>query len=93
MSNNQANVSLESGLPSVGSIVCIRFCRVFLLLNDFVFVKVWAAGRNRAQQAISLYANLDYLRPYFDVEPKEVVQRYVKIDILLLNNSFLLRLV
>lgn len=59
MSNNQANVSLESGLPSVGSIV-------------------WAAGRNRAQQAISLYANLDYLRPYFDVEPKEVVQRLIR---------------
>jgi hypothetical protein len=40
--------------------------------------QVWAAGRTRAQQAINLYANLDYLRPYFDVEPKEVVQRYEK---------------
>lgn len=36
---------------------------------------VWAAGRTRAQQAINLYANLDYLRPYFDVEPKDVVRR------------------
>lgn len=39
---------------------------------------VWAAGRSRAQQAINLYANLDYLRPYFDVEPKEVIQRLVR---------------
>jgi hypothetical protein len=46
-------------------------------LKNF-FLKVWAAGRTRAQQAINLYANLDYLRPYFDVEPKEVVQRYDK---------------
>ncbi|UJR27748.1 hypothetical protein I4U23_009023 [Adineta vaga] len=54
--NQQETVSLESGLPSVGSIV-------------------WTAGRTRAQQAINLYANLDYLRPYFDVEPKELVNR------------------
>jgi hypothetical protein len=45
-----------------------------VLTKDFV-IKVWAAGRSRAQQAINLYANLDYLRPYFDVEPKEVIQR------------------
>jgi len=44
-------------------------------LKDILF-KVWAAGRTRAQQAFNLYANLDYLRPYFDVEPKEVAQRY-----------------
>ncbi|CAF4581456.1 unnamed protein product, partial [Rotaria magnacalcarata] len=55
--NQQQSASLESGIPSVGSIV-------------------WAAGRSRAQQAINLYANLDYLRPYFDVEPREVFQRY-----------------
>lgn len=54
--NNRPTTSLESGLPSVGSLV-------------------WAAGRTRAQQAINLYANLDYLRPYFDVEPKQVVRR------------------
>ncbi|CAF0746013.1 unnamed protein product [Adineta ricciae] len=54
--SNQQTISLESGLPSVGSIV-------------------WSAGRTRAQQAINLYANLDYLRPYFDVEPKELVHR------------------
>jgi len=36
---------------------------------------VWSAGRTRAQQAINLYANLDYLRPYFDVEPKEILHR------------------
>ncbi|CAF1323630.1 unnamed protein product [Adineta steineri] len=59
MVNNQQSTSLESGLPTVGSVV-------------------WAAGRTRAQQALNVYANLDYLRPYFDVEPKEVVQRLVR---------------
>ncbi|CAF0735222.1 unnamed protein product [Rotaria sordida] len=54
--NNQQTTSLESGIPSVGSIV-------------------WTAGRTRAQQAINLYANIDYLRPYFDVEPKEILHR------------------
>jgi len=57
--NNRPTTSLESGLPSVGSLV-------------------WAAGRTRAQQAINLYANLDYLRPYFDVEPKQVVRRLIQ---------------
>ncbi|CAF3244953.1 unnamed protein product [Rotaria socialis] len=57
--NQQQSASLESGIPSVGSIV-------------------WAAGRSRAQQAINLYANLDYLRPYFDVEPREVFQRLIR---------------
>ncbi|UJR21777.1 hypothetical protein I4U23_024852 [Adineta vaga] len=59
MRGNQQTTSLESGLPTVGSIV-------------------WAAGRTRAQQAFNLYANLDYLRPYFDVEPKEVFQRLIR---------------
>jgi len=58
-------------------------CAVFFVVEQTVCsiscVKVWAAGRNRAQQAISLYANLDYLRPYFDVEPREVAQRYAVI--------------
>ncbi|CAF3372090.1 unnamed protein product [Rotaria socialis] len=54
--NNPQATSLESGMPSVGSIV-------------------WTAGRTRAQQAINLYANIDYLRPYFDVEPKEILHR------------------
>ncbi|CAF0807797.1 unnamed protein product [Adineta ricciae] len=59
MRGNQQTTSLESGLPTVGSIV-------------------WAAGRTRAQQAFNLYANLDYLRPYFDVEPKDVIQRLIR---------------
>jgi hypothetical protein len=73
---NQQTTSLESGIPSVGSIV--RMNMFILKLIEELFLKVWAAGRTRAQQAINLYANLDYLRPYFDVEPKEVVQRYDK---------------
>ncbi|CAF2905196.1 unnamed protein product [Rotaria sp. Silwood2] len=58
--NNQQTTSVESGIPSVGSIV-------------------WTAGRTRAQQAINLYANIDYLRPYFDVEPKEILHRLLHV--------------
>ncbi|CAF3480518.1 unnamed protein product [Adineta steineri] len=36
---------------------------------------VWSTGRTRAQEAINVYANLDLLRPYFDVEPKELLHR------------------
>ncbi|CAF0906016.1 unnamed protein product [Didymodactylos carnosus] len=39
---------------------------------------VWNAGKQQAQKAINLYANLDYLRPYFDVEPKEVFNRLIQ---------------
>jgi hypothetical protein len=75
--NNQQSISLESGLPSVGSIVSI-YMLIFDKLKVNSYDQVWTAGRSRAQQAINLYANLDYLRPYFDVEPKEVIQRYNK---------------
>ena len=76
MNNNrqQQSTSIETGLPSVGSIVS-SLMKIFHRFKKCFITKVWAAGRTRAQQAINLYANLDYLRPYFDVEPKEVVQR------------------
>ncbi len=76
MNNQQQSTTFESGIPipSVGSIVSSWMKFFDVLTKDFV-IKVWAAGRSRAQQAINLYANLDYLRPYFDVEPKEVIQR------------------
>jgi hypothetical protein len=72
--NNQQTTSGESEVPSVGSIVSI-YLIYYSPLNKYES-QVWAAGRTRAQQAINLYANLDYLRPYFDVEPKEVLHRY-----------------
>ena len=73
MNNQQQQqaTTFESGIPTVGSIVRMD-CRG--VKKKFV-IQVWAAGRTRAQQALNLYANLDYLRPYFDVEPKEVFQR------------------
>lgn len=41
----------------------------------FTFVEVWQEGQQRARKAFSLYANIDILRPYYDVEPCEVRNR------------------
>lgn len=43
--------------------------------NFFKFVEVWQEGQQRARKAFSLYANIDILRPYYDVEPFEVRNR------------------
>ena len=40
------------------------------------FGQVWQASKQSAKRAFDLYANIDILRPYFDVEPKEVTNRY-----------------
>jgi len=37
--------------------------------------QVWAAGKSQARRFFDLYSNIDVLRPYFDVEPKDVVSR------------------
>ena len=36
-----------------------------------------AAGKEKARSVLNVYGNIDVLRPYFDVEPHEVRQRYV----------------
>ncbi|XP_064634788.1 protein YIPF3-like isoform X2 [Lineus longissimus] len=36
---------------------------------------LWQSGREKAQQAFTSYAKIDILRPYFDVEPNEVLKR------------------
>ena len=41
-------------------------------------MQVWNAGKQTAQRAFDLYANIDILRPYFHVEPHEVRERYTK---------------
>lgn len=38
---------------------------------------VWQEGQQRAKKAFSVYANIDILRPYYDVEPQEVRQRLI----------------
>uniref|UniRef100_A0A8C9T7A3 Protein YIPF3 n=1 Tax=Scleropages formosus TaxID=113540 RepID=A0A8C9T7A3_SCLFO len=35
--------------------------------------EVWQAGKRQASKAFNLYANIDILRPYFDVEPIQLV--------------------
>ena len=37
--------------------------------------KVFTTGKEKAQQALNIYSHIDYLRPYFEVEPKEVLNR------------------
>lgn len=37
--------------------------------------QVWQAGKRQASKAFNLYANIDILRPYFDVEPVQVRSR------------------
>lgn len=36
---------------------------------------MFQTGKQRAQQAFNIYSHIDYLRPYFDVEPKDVLNR------------------
>uniref|UniRef100_UPI003AB01736 protein YIPF3 n=1 Tax=Centroberyx gerrardi TaxID=166262 RepID=UPI003AB01736 len=40
--------------------------------------EVWQAGKRQASKAFNLYANIDILRPYFDVEPVQVRSRLME---------------
>ncbi|KAK7878322.1 hypothetical protein WMY93_031039 [Mugilogobius chulae] len=40
--------------------------------------EVWEAGKRQASKAFNLYANIDILRPYFDVEPAQVRARLLE---------------
>ncbi|XP_057704284.1 protein YIPF3 [Corythoichthys intestinalis] len=40
--------------------------------------QVWQAGKRQASRAFNLYANIDILRPYFDVEPVQVRSRLLE---------------
>ncbi|CAB1312525.1 unnamed protein product [Coregonus sp. 'balchen'] len=40
--------------------------------------EVWQAGKRQASKAFNLYANIDILRPYFDVEPMQVRNRLIE---------------
>ena len=42
-----------------------------------------AAGKEKARSVLNVYGNIDVLRPYLDVEPHEVRQRYVFIGALI----------
>jgi len=44
-------------------------------MGENVTQMVWNAGSQGARKAWSVYGNIDILRPYFDVEPKEVQSR------------------
>ncbi|XP_025937022.1 protein YIPF3 isoform X2 [Apteryx rowi] len=40
--------------------------------------QMWQVGKRQASKAFSLYANIDILRPYFDVEPVQVRTRLLE---------------
>lgn len=40
--------------------------------------EMWQAGKRQASKAFNLYANIDILRPYFDVEPIQVRNRLLE---------------
>ncbi|XP_021115428.1 protein YIPF3 isoform X2 [Heterocephalus glaber] len=47
-------------------------------LSRQVADQMWQAGKRQASRAFSLYANIDILRPYFDVEPDQVRSRLLE---------------
>ncbi|XP_038617214.1 protein YIPF3 [Tachyglossus aculeatus] len=47
-------------------------------LSRQVADQMWQAGKRQATKAFSLYANIDILRPYFDVEPAQVRSRLLE---------------
>ena len=46
-------------------------------INSTVTNMMWQAGKTQATKAWSIFGNIDVLRPYFDVEPRDVMKRIV----------------
>lgn len=46
-------------------------------MSDTMTRFMWETGKTQATKAWSIYGNIDLLRPYFDVEPKNVIRRIV----------------
>lgn len=40
--------------------------------------QLWQAGKQSTQKFINMYAHIDFLRPYFDVEPREFRNRLLR---------------
>lgn len=49
-----------------------------LKFGPAVSTLMWQAGKQHAEKAYNLYANIDILRPYFMAEPQEIVQRILQ---------------
>lgn len=43
-------------------------------------------GKERAQKALNIYSHIDFLRPFFDVEPKDVLNRLMYSLVPIKNN-------
>lgn len=44
-------------------------------------------GREKVQKTLNIYSHVDYLRPYFDVEPKDVLNRLLYSVVPIKNND------
>ena len=53
-------------------IIRLHIKKINVKVFDF---QVFSEGKRRAQSAFKNYTNVDMLRPYFDVEPYEVLKR------------------
>ena len=47
------------------------------IFNYISFFQLWQAGKRSTQKFINMYAHIDFLRPYFDIEPSQFKNRYV----------------
>ncbi|CAF1050708.1 unnamed protein product [Brachionus calyciflorus] len=48
---------------------------------------VFNTGKEKVQKTLNIYSHIDYLRPYFDVEPKDVLNRLLYSVIPIKNNN------
>ncbi|KAM9803775.1 LOW QUALITY PROTEIN: protein YIPF3 [Neosynchiropus ocellatus] len=67
-------VADEAGLRSV----LFGYMHWYREVNVWFWFQVWQAGKRQASKAFNLYANIDILRPYFDVEPVQVRNRLIE---------------
>lgn len=59
---------------------------IYCTLN---LLQIWQAGKQSTQRFITTYGHIDFLRPYFDVEPREFRNRYtISLLIFGLNMTF-----
>lgn len=72
----QKDSDSEMSPPQGGTQQAPQFPLLGPSMASTVGAYVFNTGREKAQQALNIYSHIDYLRPYFDVEPKDVLNRF-----------------
>ncbi|CAH3045271.1 unnamed protein product [Porites lobata] len=76
LQSEPGNVESPGGSPNRQGVSETEFMeRIRERMAQEVGGYVWQAGKQSAKRAFDLYANIDILRPYFDVEPVQVRDR------------------